>query len=577
MIKTVFTACIALLMQTVVGLPPESATTGSIEGVVLRAGSDEPIAGARVTISSVASRNASCMNAISSAGLSIVSDSQGKFSFKGLVAGPFCIAAGANGYAKQIYGQRAAIGQGTAINVNAGQTVRDIVVPLTVASSIAGRIRDNLGQSAAGVQVQLLRLAYNSNGQRSFQSAGNARTDDRGEYRLYWITPGRYFVLAGTSLQGFQTAGLGSPNEIPGDILGPTYYPNAADVSQATAIEVKPASDIGGVDFRLGRQSTYRIRGRVIDSRTGQAPPSFSITSITVSPPGGSSNFTTASQSTNFLDGTFEIREGVPGLHVYRAQVSISNTVTPGNAGVVSTLALSAGTAQVAVNVTSDVDGLLLTIASPVSVPGRLTMEGQSPSGSWLDRTRVQLLPSIGGVLAPIGGPAPRTQVPSADGSFRADTVLPGEYLVQVTGMPPDVYVKQARFRDADILNSPMQFGLADSGTIEILLSPKGGQIDGTVVDEKQRAVQGTMVVLVPDQHRDRFDLYKTPVTDAVGHFNMVGVPPGDYKLFAWDGIDAYAWFDPVVLKTFEPQGKPVHVTESSKAVADLRLIPAQQ
>ena len=39
--------------------------------------------------------------------------------------------------------------------------------------------------------------------------------------------------------------------------------------------------------------------------------------------------------------------------------------------------------------------------------------------------------------------------------------------------------------------------------------------------------------------------LFKTAATDQDGHFTMRGLPPGPYKIFAWEELDPFAYFDP--------------------------------
>ena len=85
--------------------------------------------------------------------------------------------------------------------------------------------------------------------------------------------------------------------------------------------------------------------------------------------------------------------------------------------------------------------------------------------------------------------------------------------------------------------------------------------------------IPGVQAVLVPDRNRDHAKLFKAATTDQTGHYAMRGIPPGDYKLFAWDTLESYAYFDPDVMKKFESQGKPVHVTESSKQNLDMPWI----
>jgi len=490
--------------------------------------------------------------------------------------GWYCIAAGANGYAKQSYGQKNSVGSGNPVEVTAGRTIRNISLPLVPAGSISGRVRDNSGQPVTGILVQVLKSSYNVNGQRTFVASGTARTDDRGEYRVYWITPGRYYVWAGMVLPGIIGSNVGSPNEIAGDSFLPMFYPSAMDTAQATRLDVKPAGDINGVDFIFARQPLFRIRGRVVDGRGGALPSNVNITLITFSPTGGTSS-NTSPQSFNPQDGTFELRDVSPGPHVVRAQISMgSNSVTPANGGVVTNLVAMSGTGQVALNVMSDVNGLVLAIVNPGPISGRITMEGPAENPG-LDRMRVQLQPSIDGVVTYyIGGPSPVTQATSADGVFRIDTVLPGEYRLAMATMPPDAYTKQARFNQNDVLNKPLQLSPSESGTLEVVVSSRGGRINGVVLDERQQPVRTIQAVLVPDRNRDRTDLYKTAMTDSSGNFSMRGIAPGDYRVFAWEAIDPYFYFDPEQMKDDETKGKPVHISESSNETVDVRLIPAQ-
>jgi len=54
----------------------------------------------------------------------------------------------------------------------------------------------------------------------------------------------------------------------------------------------------------------------------------------------------------------------------------------------------------------------------------------------------------------------------------------------------------------------------------------------------------------------------------------MKDIAPGDYKLFAWEALDNFAYFDPDLIKQSEAKGKAVHVEESAKLKVDTRVIP---
>ncbi len=87
----------------------------------------------------------------------------------------------------------------------------------------------------------------------------------------------------------------------------------------------------------------------------------------------------------------------------------------------------------------------------------------------------------------------------------------------------------------------------------------------------------GIEAVLIPDRRRDRTELYKTATTDETGHFTIrgipPGIPPGDYKIFAWDGIE-FGYYDSDLVRLFEQKGTPVRIVESAKESLEVRIIP---
>ncbi len=55
----------------------------------------------------------------------------------------------------------------------------------------------------------------------------------------------------------------------------------------------------------------------------------------------------------------------------------------------------------------------------------------------------------------------------------------------------------------------------------------------------------------------------------------MRGVVPGDYRMFAWESMENFGYFDPDVMARSEALGTPVRVTESSKLSVSMKVIPA--
>src|SRR6185295_12510677 len=93
--------------------------------------------------------------------------------------------------------------------------------------------------------------------------------------------------------------------------------------------------------------------------------------------------------------------------------------------------------------------------------------------------------------------------------------------------------------------------------TLNIVLSPNVGQVEGIVLDDRQQPVAGVQAALIPERSRDRIDLYKAATTDQNGRFMIRAVTPGDYKLFAWEALESFGYFDPDLLKKSDPLGVP--------------------
>jgi len=133
-------------------------------------------------------------------GSTTVTDAEGRFLLRDLDAGRYVLAAQRNGYVNQTYGQKNAGEQGTTISLNQGQKLTDISFRLVQGGVIAGSIVDEDSEPLSRVQVQALQSSY-VQGRRRMTPAGNAISDDRGEYRIFGIRHGQVYVRA--TLRGF--------------------------------------------------------------------------------------------------------------------------------------------------------------------------------------------------------------------------------------------------------------------------------------------------------------------------------------------------------------------------------------
>src|SRR5262249_5871262 len=179
----VFAGARAVGLQTNGG---QSTPKGAITGVVTKAGSSLPLKGAQVAVRRVDAGGKT------SETVSAKTDVSGGFVAAGLDPGQYRITVERDGYIRQEYGQRSLTGPGTSVSVSAGQRL-PLEFHLTPAGVISGRILDETGEPLYRAAVQAYTYQYRD-GKRSLSSVASGLTNDLGEYRLFWLSPGEYFV-----------------------------------------------------------------------------------------------------------------------------------------------------------------------------------------------------------------------------------------------------------------------------------------------------------------------------------------------------------------------------------------------
>jgi hypothetical protein len=521
--------------------------SATIEGFVLRAGTDEPISRARITVLQMTGPGGAPISAGARRIIPVVTtDSQGHFVIGNVDPGSYYVTAQRNGFAQQAYGERAPGRPGAPVNVVAGQTLKDVVFRLSPGGAISGRVADSTGEPIAGMTVELVKSSYDPNGQRTLQVINVGHTDDRGEYRIYWITPGRYYLDVSPRPVGPQYPNFNEVIE-PGYVL--TYYPGTRDPSMAEVIEVQPGAELSPIDFKLNRQPFFRVRGRVFDVQTGQFPRNANVFLSAKLPTGRSFSFTNRGNY-NTADGTFEIRDVPPGSYWVHANMDRNSVQVP--------IEISA----------SDVENVPLALTSGFQMTGRVLVDGTSSAVlPDIERTEIYLT-SIESL--PLG--EPRGQL-KANGLFSFENIPAGEYRITLVPMPANTFMESARLGQTDV-----SAGLTISGplsdSLEIALSTKGGLVEGTVLDKEQKPMPGAQVVLISERQRDRRDLFRPSRADQNGHFTMRTIAPGDYKLLAWEDIEPGAYYDPDFIRKYEALGTPVKITESGRLTVETKVLP---
>ena len=125
----------------------------------------------------------------------MLTDDNGIFDFTELPAGRYTLTVSKSGFVALSYGQRRPLQAGTPLQLADGQQLKDIDFQLPRGSVIGGRVLDEDGDAMPGVTVRVMRYQY-LQGERRLTPAGNGQTDDKGQYRVWGLMPGDYYVNA---------------------------------------------------------------------------------------------------------------------------------------------------------------------------------------------------------------------------------------------------------------------------------------------------------------------------------------------------------------------------------------------
>ncbi|MBV9885464.1 MAG: carboxypeptidase regulatory-like domain-containing protein, partial [Acidobacteria bacterium] len=302
----------------------------------------------------------------SRAEVTIRSEAGGHFQFRGIIPGQYRLRVARNGYVNQEYGQRSVTGPGATLTLRGGQEMKDLLFRLIPSATIAGRIEDEDGEPIAWAHVTALRSAY-SDGKRTFTSVATNPTNDLGEYRLFGLPPGRYFISAtyrpgavhGDGDSDYDYGGAESLKE--NYVL--TYYPGTFDSTNAQSVTVKSGEEIPSMNFMMRPTAVYRVKGRVINMVPDPKRVEHPVVFLTPRGGGIQSNYITFGESNRVKkDGTFDLAGVVPGS--YTLQASIYN----GEQEHAVTQRVEVGDA--------DVEGVQLVISKGFNVSGNVRWDG---------------------------------------------------------------------------------------------------------------------------------------------------------------------------------------------------------
>ncbi|MGH9722228.1 MAG: carboxypeptidase regulatory-like domain-containing protein [Bryobacteraceae bacterium] len=516
----------------------------SLEGQVLHAATGEPIRKAIVMLQKQEGGQQPA---------AVTTADGGAFAIRDVPPGRYRLSAERNGFVRQDYSRSsAARSRPSVLELSPGQRLTGLAIRLTPQAVITGRITDEDGEPLADVMVQALRHRY-VQGRKQLASAGQSQTNDLGIYRIHGLAPGKYYVGAMRHQMSMRGAVASDPS---GAEFGyvPTYYPAATDPAGAAQLDATAGNELRGVDLAMLRARMTRVRGRLTGIPNG--PPGRAM--LQLLPRGGAASpgFTRNSSTVRDAAGNFEFRGVLPGSYI------LSGEFWDGRKRRASRQAIDVGP--------TGLDGVTLAVSDAAPLPGRVRVDGATEAVP-LKGVSVYLQARE---ISFMGGASARVK---DDGALVLDNLLADVYTVGVNGLPAGYYLKSVRHGQNDVLENGADLTAGVAGSLDVVVSPAGAQIEGAVINAKQEPAPGCQLVLIPDSRKGpRTQFIKTVTADQNGRYLIQGVAPGDYALYAFEDIENDAWLDPGFLKPFESQAEKLTLKENARESKPLKQIPAQ-
>ena len=430
--------------------------------------------------------------------------------------------------------------------------VKEASAALWRAFAIEGRVVDESGEPMAGVEV----FAQSSDSSQRVRTMGPYQTfsDDRGMFRVFGLSPGRYRVCA-------------NPRSFSGPVAADvrdrpiqTCHPAAVIETDAQVVALSNG-DLSGVDVRVQRSRAFTASGTALDSN-GAPLDQGQVSVVRVERAGGSSSTSIEMRPV----GQFIARGLTPGEYAIRAEVG-------GRFSADDTRERELAYVPFRIE-TSDVEGLTVVTSKTARVTGRVIFE-EDPAPSGAASMRVMAMPDFTSRMT-LMGPQPVSQV-KPDLTFELSGLF-GPSAITLMGTPRDWIVKAVRYNTQDITDMLVEFSNArEAGPIEVVLSNRGARVSGRVTDERGNPAPEARVVLVPADPA-RWKVLTTMTGGAVpkadGTYQAGPVRAGDYLLAAIEP-DEFPRMRPDSTEFFERIAKVaerISLVESDQRTVDLRL-----
>jgi hypothetical protein len=522
-------------------------------------------------------------------------DGSGHFQFDGLPAGQYDLRATKASEGTAIYGANHLRELGDTITLADAEIRGGITLRFLRAASVSGHVYDSDGDPVADANVELLRQGRNL-GVPILTNYRGSNTDDRGEYRIPNVDPGRYYLRVTPNSRGR----FGGMPESHSSILVEQYYGGARDSKEAAPIHLGGGENLADLDFHLTSEPPVQIRGQVLGVPEQLEPPqgqpesggvgvfsgSFAHARVDMDTPAVEVRISPGEMvGPRWTNGTiaqgaehrFEMQDMPAGR--YRIEAVLHTGSKTYGATEVLDLKPGAGDIQLALAPAVDIQGSLRVEgqASPSKEPASGDEEpasflvgsrfGTRLNGGGGLHVRLERPGTVGSnVIAEVG----------ADGRFTLTGIPPGEWELDVTGVPPG-FLKSAKFGDKDVRYTTFEIASNNENPLNIVVSMHTATVKGEVETGSSDAKRAGILLAPFGPYHNLARYYYGGTANEEGKFQIRGIAPGKYKIFALQKMSASNFRNPEAADQLDDLGEIIDVAEGATLEAHPKLIPTER
>jgi hypothetical protein len=524
--------------------------TASIAGRVVDAATGRPLSRVEVRVNP---------NPTNIEGRVKLTDAQGRYAIGGLPAGTYTVGVTKPNYVRMSWGEPRPEGPGKRIPITDGQKLGNIDFAVKRAGAVTGKIVDEFGEPVTDVFVQAMRYQYIQGSRRLMQNGRGGQTNDVGEYRIYGLSPGQYFVSA--TFRNFN--GMGAADTGDRSSYAPTFYPGTGNVADAQRLTIDPGQTATGINLTLLPIQTAKVSGVALDA---DGKP---------------------------IAGMINVMQRVGGTMIGNAGTSVrpdgkfTLSLTPGDymLRIFGPNGSVGGETFAEVTVTgSDIDGLQLTTSKPSTIRGRIAFTDSATAAAPPKPTNVDLGAwrdwAIGQqVRFPAKIKDDGTfEISMAPGKVQIRAVVNGQPVPAAPGMPAQNWrLNRVMLNGIDIGDTGIDVGRdATIENVVVEMTNHSVEVTGHVTDADGNVVRDCFVIVFAQDPvrwtvQTRYLGVSRPSIDDAYHTRVLA---GDYYVVAMTDVEVNAWTDAEFLARAKDLATKFSAADGEKKTVDLKVSP---